>query len=99
MVMLALLRLGQRAYGLAIAEEIEGASGSGVALSSVYATLNRLEEIGVVTSELGDPTPERGGRAKRYFRVTAKGLQQVRAAQRTLVRLWHNLPHLEGHRA
>ena len=58
--------------------------------------LDDLEARGLVSSSLGDPTPERGGRAKRYFRVTAKGLREVRATQRSLVRLWQGLPELKG---
>jgi PadR family transcriptional regulator PadR len=82
MVILALIRLGEDAYGVPISREIEGRSGREVALGSVYATLER--------------TPERGGRAKRYFRVTARGLREVRVTQRVLKRLWHRLPQLEG---
>jgi PadR family transcriptional regulator PadR len=96
MVILALIRLGEDAYGVPISREIEGRSGREVALGSVYATLERLEEKGLVTSELGEPTPERGGRAKKYFRVTAKGLREVRLTQRALKKLWRRLPQLEG---
>jgi DNA-binding PadR family transcriptional regulator len=74
----------------------EESSGKEVALGSVYVTLERLERKGLVTSRLGEPTPERGGRAKTYFRVTAKGLRAVRQAQRTLKNLWKGVPQLEG---
>ena len=67
-----------------------------VALGSVYITLGRLEHKGLVTSRLGEPTAERGGRAKTYFKVTAKGLREVRQAQKTLVALWRGVPRLEG---
>jgi PadR family transcriptional regulator len=96
MVILTLIRLGEDAYGVPISREIEGRSGREVALGSVYATLERLEEKGLVTSELGEPTPERGGRAKRYFRVTARGLREVRVTQSVLKKLWRRLPQLEG---
>ena len=96
MVMLALMRLGEDAYGVPISREIEQRSGREVALGSVYAALERLEEKGFVTSQLGDSTPERGGRAKRYFHVTAKGLREVGETHRTLKKLWHGLPQLEG---
>jgi PadR family transcriptional regulator PadR len=99
MVMLALLRIGPEAYGVPISEEIEKQSGGGVALGSVYAALERLEVRGLVTSRVGEPTAERGGRAKRYFQVTKKGLAVVRQTQRTLVRLWKGLPELEGGKA
>ena len=87
MVMLALLRLGEDAYGVPILREIEERGGREVALGSVYATLGRLEEKGLVTSKLGEPTPERGGRAKRYFRVTAQGLRVYKLYSRALLAL------------
>ena len=96
MVLLALIRLGEHAYGVPISREIEQRCGREVALGSVYAALERLEEKGLVTSKLGDPTAERGGRAKRYFRVTARGLRDVRETQRALVNLWGGLPELDG---
>lgn len=99
MVLLAVLRVGDDAYGVPIAREIEETSGRDVLLGSVYAALDRLEDKGLVSSRLGDPTPERGGRAKRYFKVTAKGLREVRETQVTLIRLWSGLPALQGGRA
>ncbi len=96
MVMLALSRLREDAYGVPISREIEERTGREVALGSVYATLERLEEKGLVSSELGEPTAERGGRAKRYFRLTAQGLREIRETQRALKQLWHGLPQLEG---
>lgn len=96
MVMLALLRLGEEAYGVPISREIERHVGREVALGSVYATLERLEEKGLVSSTLGDPTAERGGRAKRYFEVTARGLCEVRDTQRAFTQLWRGIPKLKG---
>lgn len=96
MVMLALMRLDDEAYGVPISHEIEQRSGREVALGSVYAALERLEEKGLVTSRLGDPTAERGGRAKRYFKVTAQGLHGVRETQKALMNLWRGLPELRG---
>lgn len=95
-VMLALLRVSENAYGVPIARVIEEGTGSEIGIGSVYAALDRLEQKGLVTSALGEPTSERGGRAKRYFRVTKSGLQQVRKTQKTLVALWQGLPKLEG---
>jgi DNA-binding PadR family transcriptional regulator len=95
MVLLALIRLGDEAYGVPISREIEQRSGREVALGSVYAALERLEEKGLVSSRLGDPTAERGGRAKRYFRITESGLRDVRQTQRALVSLWKGLPELQ----
>ena len=95
LVLLAVLRAGRNAYGIPIAREIEASSGREVALGSIYATLSRLEAKGLIVSELGDPTPERGGRAKAFFRLTVKGLKEVRSAQSMLTRMWSGLPELE----
>jgi PadR family transcriptional regulator PadR len=96
MVLLAVLRVGEKAYGVSISRDIEDKSGRAVALASVYAALERLEEKALVTSELGEATAERGGRAKKYFRVTAAGVREVRDTQRSLTKLWHRLPALKG---
>lgn len=96
MVMLAFLRLGDNAYGVPIAGEIEEHTKREVKLGSIYAALERLEEKGFVVSELGEPTRERGGRAKRYFHVTKQGTRQVRETQQTLIKLWRGVPELEG---
>jgi PadR family transcriptional regulator PadR len=96
LVLLALMGLGDEAYGVPIADAIEESSGREVAIGSVYITLDRLERKGLVSSRLGEPTAERGGRAKMYFRVTAKGLREVRQARRTLVTLWKSVPQLQG---
>jgi len=98
-VLLALIRLGEDAYGVPISRELEERGGREVALGSVYAALERLEEKGLVSSQLGEPTPERGGRAKKYFRVTARGLREVRETRRALKRLWQGLRQMEGETA
>ena len=96
LVLLALIRLGDEAYGVPISEAIEESSGKEVAMGSVYITLERLEQKGLVSSRLGEPTAERGGRAKTYFRLTARGLREVRQARRTLMNLWQGVPQLQG---
>ena len=96
MIMLALMRLGEPAYGVPISREIEDTSGRVVALATLYAALARLEKKGLISSQLGEPTPERGGRAKRYFRVTARGLREVRDTQRVFTSLWEGIPELKG---
>ena len=96
LVLLALIRLGDEAYGVPISDEIEATLGRSVSVGSVYITLDRLERKGLVSSRLGEPTAERGGRAKTYFRPTARGLREVRLARRTLMRLWQGMPQLEG---
>jgi PadR family transcriptional regulator PadR len=99
MLLLALLRLGEGAYGVTIARELEQQTGREVVVASVYATLERLEERGFVSSKLGDATPERGGRAKRHFRITSAGIREVRDARQSLMNLWKNLPELKGENA
>jgi PadR family transcriptional regulator len=96
LVLLALLRQGEEAYGVPIARAIEHSTGKPVILASVYNTLERLEEKGFVVSTMGQPTPERGGRAKRYFSMTAAGLREVRAAKKALTVLWRGIPVHEG---
>ena len=99
LVMLSLIRLDDNAYGVPISREIEKETSREAALGSVYATLERLEEKGLVASYLGDPTTERGGRARRYFRATKKGLQKVRETRKALVNLWQGLRELKGQEA
>ena len=96
MVLLALIRLGDEAYGVPISTTIEESTGREVLVGSVYAALGRLEEKGFVSSVVGEPTAERGGRAKRYFRITANGLRQVRDTRRALIRLWQGVRELQG---
>ena len=96
LVLLALLRQGDEAYGVPIAQAIEHSTGKRVILASVYNTLERLEEKGLVRSTIGQPTPERGGRAKRYFSMTTAGLREVRAAKKALTVLWRGIPVHEG---
>jgi DNA-binding PadR family transcriptional regulator len=91
-VLLAVIRLGDDAYGVPVTREVVRASRSNWPVASVYAALDRLQEKGLVSSELGEPTPERGGRAKRYFRVTTKGMRVVRETQRTLSAFWQFAP-------
>jgi PadR family transcriptional regulator PadR len=96
MTLVAMMRLEDEAYGVAIAKEIGKASGHDVALASLYLTLGRLEAKGLIESRRGEPTPERGGRAKTYFSVTAKGIREVRDARRALIKLWDGVPALKG---
>ncbi len=90
-VLLAILRLGENAYGVTIREEIQARTDREPAPGALYTTLDRLEEKGLVASHLGDPTPERGGRAKRFFAVTATGVEAVARAQRSFQRLLKGL--------
>jgi len=96
-VILALLRLGDRAYGVTARQEIEERIKREVSIGAIYATLDRLEAKGYVKSELGDPTPERGGRSKRFFRVSAKGVAAVNRTQRALQGMSEGLRLVQRH--
>jgi DNA-binding PadR family transcriptional regulator len=99
LILLALIRLQPDAYGVPIAREIEERGKRTVALGSVYAALDRLEKRGLVKSELGEATAERGGRAKKFFHVTAKGLRATRETRESLMRMWQGVTELEGGKA
>ena len=90
-VLLAVLRLGDEAYGVTIRREIEARTRREVSIGAIYATLDRLESKNLVQSRLGDPTPERGGRSKRFFRVTAQGVSAVKQTHRALRSLTEGL--------
>jgi PadR family transcriptional regulator PadR len=86
-VLLAVLRSGDAAYGVPVQREIERTAERSLTLATIYKTLARLETKALVTSQLGEPTAERGGRAKRYFSVTPAGRQAVRRSLATLRRM------------
>jgi DNA-binding PadR family transcriptional regulator len=90
-VMLAILRLGEHAYGVSIRAEIAACTGRESSPGALYTTLDRLEDKGLLTSRLGDPTPLRGGRAKRFFAVAPGGVEAVASAQRAYQRLLKGL--------
>ena len=99
MVLLAVMQLEDDAYGVPIARTIEDTTGRPVALGSVYAALDRLQARGLLESSLGDPTPQRGGRAKRFFQVSARGAQAASESRRTFTMLWQDLPDPGGNPA
>ena len=86
-VLLTVLRLGDGAYGAMIRSEIEHLTGRSPAIGAVHATLERLERKGLVSSWIGEPTAERGGKAKRHFKVEADGVSALKSARKTLERL------------
>jgi PadR family transcriptional regulator, regulatory protein PadR len=92
MLLLTLIHLGDDAYGVPLSKELALRRGRDVSVGSVYAALDRLELKGLVASKLGESTPERGGRAKRYFRVTEQGLRSVHETRSVLSKLWKSLP-------
>lgn len=91
MVLLSVARLGEQAYGMAIVDELSERTGLDAAVASVYAALDRLGRQGLVSSELGDPTPERGGRAKRFFRLEPAGARALTRSRAALDALWDGL--------
>jgi len=90
-VLLAILRLGDEAYAVAIRDEILERTGRDVSRGSVYITLDRLETKGYLRSRLADPTPERGGRAKRYYTLRPRAVEALKESRRALVALWRGL--------
>lgn len=96
LLLLALLRLGTDAYGTRIRAEIEARTGRTVSPGAIYTALDRLERRGLVSSRLGEPTPQRGGKRKRYYRLQPAGAALLRDAQSALARMSRGLkPKLE----
>jgi DNA-binding PadR family transcriptional regulator len=91
MVLLALLRLGNDAYGMEVREEIERRTRRDVSYGAVYTALDRLERKGLVAYRMGEATPERGGRARKYFRVLPAGSDALRRASDDLAVMWEGV--------
>ena len=90
-VLLSILRLGEDAYAVSVRDEILRCTGRDVSRGSIYITLDRLETKGYLRSRLADPTPERGGRAKRYYALRPKAVEALKESRRALVALWRGL--------
>ena len=93
-VLLAVLRLGTDAYGVPIRADIEQRTGRSLTVGALYRTLDRLEDKGYLQSWLGDPTPERGGQSKRYFKLRPPGIKTLRASRDALAAMWDGLDPL-----
>ena len=91
LVLLAILHLGDGVYGVPIAEEIERRTKRAVSPAAVYVTLRRLEQKGLLSSTMSQPTPERGGKARRCVEITRAGLDSLRAARQVLDSMWRGL--------
>jgi PadR family transcriptional regulator, regulatory protein PadR len=87
LMLTAVARLGDAAYGVAIRQEIESATSRPCSLGALYTTLDRLEMKGLIKTSMGDPTPQRGGRPKRMVRITAKGEQAASAFYEAVMRV------------
>ncbi|MFW6198884.1 MAG: PadR family transcriptional regulator [Acidobacteriota bacterium] len=90
-VLITVARLGDGCYSKTLRQQIERRAGRSVTLGTLYVTLSRLEEKGCVESWLGDPSPERGGRAKRHYRLTGAGRETLQRAREVWARLWEDL--------
>ena len=91
MVLLAVLQLKDEGFGTDVMRELEERGGRKVSRGSLYVTLDRLEAKGLISSRLGNPTPGRGGRRKRYLSVTRKGISALQESRAALVRMWEGL--------
>lgn len=91
LVLIAVHRLGDRAYGVRIRQVIEEVGGRFTSIGAVYATLDRLEQKGFVSSRQGEATAERGGRAKRFFKIEAPGMRVLRESQQVRQRMLKGL--------
>lgn len=91
MVLLAILRVGEGAYGVPITEEIERRTGRSASPSAVYVTLRRLEKKGLVSSWMSDPLPERGGKPRRLVEVEPEGLRLLQASRQRMDAMWSGL--------
>lgn len=92
LVLLALIRLGDEAYGMAVRRELEDRAARDVSIGAVYATLDRLEEKGLVRSRLGESSETRGGRAKKCFTITGAGARALEKSQQALRQMLDGLP-------
>ena len=92
LVLLALVRLGDGAYGMAVRRELEARAGRDVSIGAVYATLGRLEEKGLARSRLGEATGARGGRARKCFAITGAGGRALDRSQQALRQMLEGLP-------
>jgi DNA-binding PadR family transcriptional regulator len=93
LILLAVLQLGGEAYGVSVRDEIADRTGRRLTRGAIYTALRRLEDKGLLAGELGESTPERGGRAKRFLSVTDAGLAELRSATRSLDRMRTGLDH------
>jgi len=96
MVLLAALRLEGSAYAVTIREELEERARKHVARGALYTVLERLESKGYLSSRMGDPTPERGGRSRRYYKVTTLGVNALKDSKDAIVGLWRGLESVLG---
>ena len=88
LLLLAVVRLGEGAYGVTMRREIEDRTGRLVTLGAIYPTMDRLEKKGLVSSRMSEPTNERGGRSRRYFRIEPAGLEALTVSRQVFEAMW-----------
>ena len=95
LVLLAVCILDGEGYGISVKKEVERHSGRAILLGAVHITLYRLQDKGLLQSEIGGSTEKRGGRSKRFFKITDSGLKQLKAAQEVRQKMWKLIPQLK----
>ncbi|SFD70599.1 PadR family transcriptional regulator [Pseudoalteromonas denitrificans] len=91
LLLLSILKLADNAYGSTIRQLLADVINRDVTIGALYTTLDRLEKKGLIESKMGDATPERGGRAKKYFKVSAKGQHALKRSKQALTSMWENV--------
>ncbi len=91
MILLAVIRLGDEAYGVSICDEIEGRVDRTISVAAAYTALERMEARGLVRSWIGESTPVRGGRAKKHFKILPGGADTLRESRHAMARMWEGL--------
>ena len=92
-ILLAILRLKDDAYGITIRKYLKEVTGENISIGGIYVPLDRLVRKGYIEAYQGDPTPERGGMSKRYYRLAKEGIDALKESKRIFEKLWKNLPH------
>ncbi|WP_258097390.1 PadR family transcriptional regulator [Marinoscillum pacificum] len=94
LILLVILKLEEQAYGLAIQKEIQSETSRNVTIGAVHGTVNRLESKGLLESAFGGATEERGGRRKRFLKITSAGMDALRQSKELRLGLWNQIPSL-----
>lgn len=99
LILLAVWKMKEKPYGVNIRNFIMELTGKYWSIGSIYVPLDRLENRGCLTSRLADPTPERGGKRKRYYELTKEGLEQLDEIRKIYQTVWKNMPHISSRKA
>ncbi|HEX9618463.1 MAG TPA: PadR family transcriptional regulator [Anaerolineales bacterium] len=99
MILLGVIRLGNNAYGIAIREYLENVLGKSLSVGAIYVPLERLDKAGYLSSYAGEPTPERGGRSKRFYQITPRGLAALQETEKLHDTLWSGIGDLPRYQA